>query len=125
MADIQPVSNDGQQTPRPQGKEEASGVKEEILQRVEESRKTEPKKEKNVDKKQLEKDVNELNNLFKDLNVNFKFNLFDGTAVSRVLVVQLQDKETGQTIKVMPAQNFLQFKVHMAKLRGLFLDKKA
>jgi len=41
------------------------------------------------------------------------------------LVVQVSDKATGQLIQQLPSKDFIQFQLHMRKMIGLLLDKKA
>ena len=77
------------------------------------------------EQRKLKKSMEEVNKVFSNLNVNFEFQLFDGTPLSRILLVKMIDKETGKLIKVMPQPNFLKFKINMARLRGIFLNQKA
>ncbi len=127
MADIKPVGQ------APQQKMERTEHSQNVPKsgQPENVKRSQPKKEDDVkkitdlDSENLQKDVEELNKLFKNLDVNFRFQLFDGTKLARNLVVQVKDRDSGAVVKVIPAQNFLKFKVSMERLRGVFLNRKA
>lgn len=76
---------------------------------------------KAVNEKELEKEIDKLNNVMKaaDQDLRFKFH-----KEAETLFVELVDVHTQEVIKSLPPEYMLELSAKMKELIGLFIDKK-
>jgi uncharacterized FlaG/YvyC family protein len=73
-----------------------------------------------TDRSRLEASVRSTNEVMRAVNSRLDFDLYDGTGI---LVVRVVDRETNRVIKTMPPEKLLELRRKIAEAVGMILDE--
>ncbi len=90
--------------------------------REEETLREKQKKEKEnfLDPEKTKNLTEALNNLFQAFNLELRFSIHEGT---REVIARIVNRETGEVIREIPPEKFLDMIAKLRELAGLFIDE--
>ena len=74
-----------------------------------------------VARKDLDSSVNKANKIFYKNNTHLQFKIHDAT---KDVIVKIIDDETGETLKEIPSEKFVDMMSKICEVAGIFVDEK-